>query len=210
MSYKSSISSQNIEDILKKIDGAIALDSAILSLTSSSTSTTISNAVGGSSGFTEILNSLRGGEITFGIIKDDSAGKGFIQANMYAHPTQNKLTVSWLDSLTPKQVEIERIGDTFSISVEPELYLVVDQIPQTNSFYLKNGERRNLIVEIRYQNKIRKYILYLMGANTSAWVYDPIDFSNTGEATEIISISLRTMAEPGGYTNEVQITNTKL
>ena len=61
MSYKSSIPSQSIEDILKKIDGAIVLDPAILSLTSSSTSTTISNAVGGPSGFTEILNSLRGG-----------------------------------------------------------------------------------------------------------------------------------------------------
>ena len=116
MSYKSSISSQNIEDILKKIDGAIVLDSAILSLSSSSTSTTISNAVGGSSGFTEILNSLRGGEITFGIIKDDNSGKGFIQANMYAHPTEDKLTVAWLDSLTPKQVEISMEGSTFSLS----------------------------------------------------------------------------------------------
>ena len=49
-----------------------------------------------------------------------------------------------------------------------------------------------------------------MGANTSAWVYDPIEFSNTGEVTEIISISLRTMAESGGYANEVQITNIEL
>ena len=113
MSYKSSISSQNIEDILKKIDGAIVLDPAILSLSSSSSSTTISNAVGGSSGFTDILNSLRGGGITFGIIKDDSAGKGFIQANMYAHPTENKLTIAWLDSLTPKEVVITRSGSTF-------------------------------------------------------------------------------------------------
>ena len=129
---------------------------------------------------------------------------------MYAHPTENKLTVAWLDSLTPKEVVITRSGSTFSIDVEPELYLIVDQIPQTNSFYLKNGERRNLIVEIRYQNKIRKYILYLMGANTSTWIYDPIDFSNTGEVTEIISISLRTMSESGGYTNEVQITNIEL
>lgn len=116
MSYKSSISSQNIEDILKKIDGAIALDPAILSLSSSSSSTTISNAVGGSSGFTDILNSLRGGGITFGIIKDDSNGKGFIQANMYAHPTENKLTVAWLDSLTPKEVVISLEGNTFSLS----------------------------------------------------------------------------------------------
>lgn len=113
-------------------------------------------------------------------------------------------------SLTPKNVVITRSGSTFSIDVEPELYLVVDQIPQTNSFYLKNGERRNLIVEIRYQNKIRKYILYLMGANTSAYIYDPIDFSNTGEITEMISISLRTMAESGGYSNEVQINKIEL
>lgn len=116
MSYKSSISSQNIEDILKKIDGAIVLDSAILSLSSSSTSTTISNAVGGSSGFTEILNSLRGGGITFGIIKDDINGRGFIQATMYAHPVEDKLTISWLDSLNSKNIEISKDGESFSIS----------------------------------------------------------------------------------------------
>lgn len=134
MSYKSSIPSQSIEDILKRIDGAIVLDPTILSLTSSSTSTTISNAVGGPSGFTDILNSLRGGKITFGIIKDDYFGKGFVQANMYADSTQNKLTIAWLDSLVPKEIVIEMNGTAFTATLNWRNTPTIVNLKSSNSW----------------------------------------------------------------------------
>lgn len=95
MAYNSTLSSQNIESALKTVHEAITIGGGILSLTSESDSSAISDVVGGTSGFNDLLTKARAKNISFGITVDESSTAGVTMASILADKTESKLTISF-------------------------------------------------------------------------------------------------------------------
>lgn len=95
MAYNSTLSSQNIESALKTVHEAITIGGGILSLTSESDSSAISDVVGGASGFNDLLTKARAKNVSFGITVDESSTAGVTMASILADKTESKLTISF-------------------------------------------------------------------------------------------------------------------
>lgn len=96
MAYNSTLSSQNIESALRTVHEAITIGGGILSLTSESGSSAISDVVGGTSGFNDLLTKARAKNVSFGITVDESSTAGITMASILADKTESKLTISFV------------------------------------------------------------------------------------------------------------------
>ena len=115
MAYKSTLSSENIQEALDIIHSAVVIGGGILTLDNQSTSEQISSAIGGEDGFNNILNRIRGGNIALGIKVDDTTDNGIIMASIVAPKTENKFTISYLYKGIHYSDEFSLSGSTFSL-----------------------------------------------------------------------------------------------
>lgn len=141
MAYKSTLSSENIQEALDIIHSAVIIGGGILTLNNQSTSEQISSAIGGEDGFNSILNRIRGGNIALGIKVDDTTDNGIIMASIVAPKAENKFTISYLYKGIHYSDEFSLSGSTFSLSQTTEgggLDSIFQDI-QTDSALLKSG-----------------------------------------------------------------------
>lgn len=120
MAYKSTLSSENIQEALDIIHSAVIIGGGILTLNNQSTSEQISSAIGGEGGFNNILERIRGGNIALGIKVDDTTDNGIIMASIMAPKTENKFTISYLYKGIHYSDEFSLSGSTFSLSQTTE------------------------------------------------------------------------------------------
>lgn len=120
MAYKSTLSSENIQEALDIIHSAVVIGGGILTLDNQSSSEQISSAIGGEDGFNRILERIRGGNIALGIKVDDTTDNGIIMASIVAPKTENKFTVSYLYKGIHYSDEFSLSGSTFSLSQTTE------------------------------------------------------------------------------------------
>lgn len=120
MAYKSTLSSENIQEALDIIHSAVVIGGGILTLDNQSTSEQISSAIGGEDGFNNILDRIRGGNIALGIKVDDTTDNGIIMASIVAPKAENKFTISYLYKGTHYSDEFSLSGSTFSLSQTTE------------------------------------------------------------------------------------------
>lgn len=141
MAYKSTLSSENIQEALDIIHSAVVIGGGILTLDNQSTSEQISSAIGGEDGFNNILNRIRGGNIALGIKVDDTTDNGIIMASIVAPKAENKFTISYLYKGIHYSDEFSLSGSTFSLSQTTEgggLDSIFQDI-QTDSALLESG-----------------------------------------------------------------------
>lgn len=141
MAYKSTLSSENIQEALDIIHSAVIIGGGILTLNNQSTSEQISSAIGGEDGFNNILNRIRGGNIALGIKVDDTTDNGIIMASIMAPKAENKFTISYLYKGIHYSDEFSLSGSTFSLSQTTEgggLDSIFQDI-ETNSALLESG-----------------------------------------------------------------------
>lgn len=141
MAYKSTLSSENIQEALDIIHSAVIIGGGILTLNNQSTSEQISSAIGGEDGFNKILERIRGGNIALGIKVDDTTDNGIIMASIMAPKAENKFTISYLYKGTHYSDEFSLSGSTFSLSQTTEgggLDSIFQDI-QTDSALLESG-----------------------------------------------------------------------
>lgn len=141
MAYKSTLSSENIQEALDIIHSAVIIGGGILTLDNQSTSEQISSAIGGEDGFNNILNRIRGGNIALGIKVDDTTDNGIIMASIMAPKAENKFTISYLYKGIHYSDEFSLSGSTFSLSQTTEgggLDSIFQDI-ETNSALLESG-----------------------------------------------------------------------
>lgn len=141
MAYKSTLSSENIQEALDIIHSAVIIGGGILTLNNQSTSEQISSAIGGEDGFNNILNRIRGGNIALGIKVDDTTDNGIIMASIVAPKAENKFTISYLYKGIHYSDEFSLSGSTFSLSQTTEgggLDSIFQDI-QTDSVLLESG-----------------------------------------------------------------------
>lgn len=115
MAYNSTLSSQNIESALKTTHEAITIGGGILSLTSESDSSAISDVVGGTSGFNDLLTKARAKNVSFGITVDESSTAGITMASILADKTESKLTISFAYNKTFIKDVITLSDSTFTL-----------------------------------------------------------------------------------------------
>lgn len=120
MAYKSTLSSENIQEALDIIHSAVVIGGGILTLDNQSSSEQISSAIGGEDGFNRILERIRGGNIALGIKVDDTTDNGIIMASIVAPKTENKFTISYLYKGIHYSDEFSLSGSTFSLSQTTE------------------------------------------------------------------------------------------
>lgn len=120
MAYKSTLSSENIQEALDIIHSAVVIGGGILTLDNQSSSEQISSAIGGEGGFNRILERIRGGNIALGIKVDDTTDNGIIMASIVAPKTENKFTISYLYKGIHYSDEFSLSGSTFSLSQTTE------------------------------------------------------------------------------------------
>ena len=120
MAYKSTLSSENIQEALDIIHSAVVIGGGILTLDNQSSSEQISSAIGGEDGFNNILDRIRGGNIALGIKVDDTTDNGIIMASIVAPKAENKFTISYLYKGTHYSDEFSLSGSTFSLSQTTE------------------------------------------------------------------------------------------
>ena len=141
MAYKSTLSSENIQEALDIIHSAVVIGGGILTLDNQSSSEQISSAIGGEDGFNRILERIRGGNIALGIKVDDTTDNGIIMASIVAPKTENKFTISYLYKGIHYSDEFSLSGSTFSLSQTTEgggLDSIFQDI-QTDSALLESG-----------------------------------------------------------------------
>ena len=141
MGYKSTLSSENIQEALDIIHSAVVIGGGILTLDNQSSSEQISSAIGGEDGFNRILERIRGGNIALGIKVDDTTDNGIIMASIVAPKTENKFTISYLYKGIHYSDEFSLSGSTFSLSQTTEgggLDSIFQDI-QTDSALLESG-----------------------------------------------------------------------
>lgn len=115
MAYNSTLSSENIESALNTVHEAITIGGGILSLTSESDSSAISDVVGGTSGFDDLLTKARAKNISFGIVVDESSMAGVTMASILADKTEAKLTISFAYNQTFIKDVITLSGSNFTL-----------------------------------------------------------------------------------------------
>ena len=169
MAYKSTLSSENIQEALDIIHSAVVIGGGILTLDNQSTSEQISSAIGGEDGFNNILGRIRGGNIALGIKVDDTTDNGIIMASIVAPKAENKFTISYLYKGIHYSDEFSLSGSTFSLSQTTEgggLDSIFQDI-QTDSALLESGaiypiyltdEKYQEIVDAIKNNKIIRLI----------------------------------------------------
>ena len=169
MAYKSTLSSENIQEALDIIHSAVVIGGGILTLDNQSSSEQISSAIGGEDGFNNILNRIRGGNIALGIKVDDTTDNGIIMASIVAPKVENKFTISYLYKGIHYSDEFSLSGSTFSLSQTTEgggLDSIFQDI-QTDSALLESGavypiyltsEKYQEIVDAVINNKIIRLI----------------------------------------------------
>ena len=169
MAYKSTLSSENIQEALDIIHSAVVIGGGILTLDNQSTSEQISSAIGGEDGFNNILDRIRGGNIALGIKVDDTTDNGIIMASIVAPKAENKFTISYLYKGIHYSDEFSLSGSTFSLSQTTEgggLDSIFQDI-QTDSALLESGavypiyltdEKYQEIVDAIKNNKIIRLI----------------------------------------------------
>lgn len=141
MAYKSTLSSENIQEALDIIHSAVVIGGGILTLDNQSSSEQISSAIGGEDGFNRILERIRGGNIALGIKVDDTTDNGIIMASIVAPKAENKFTISYLYKGIHYSDEFSLSGSTFSLSQTTEgggLDSIFQDI-QTDSALLESG-----------------------------------------------------------------------
>lgn len=116
MAYKSTLSSENIQEALDIIHSAVVIGGGILTLDNQSSSEQISSAIGGEVGFNRILERIRGGNIALGIKVDDTTDNGIIMANIFASKTEDKITIAYLYKGVHYSDEFTLSGSTFSLN----------------------------------------------------------------------------------------------
>lgn len=171
MAYKSTLSSENIQEALDIIHSAVVIGGGILTLDNQSSSEQISSAIGGEDGFNRILERIRGGNIVLGIKVDDTTDNGIIMASIVAPKTENKFTISYLYKGVHYSDEFSLSGSTFSLSQTTEgggldsifYTLSIDDasqyIPTSNpyTFYLTE-EKYNELLQAAKNSKIIRAI----------------------------------------------------